>query len=402
MKYIIKNIKKFIKDDTFIFLLVILTVSISCFMIHFSYGIYQNYHIKKENADTEKLPVIMDVNYTCERIYEDNFTVGQFKVNVGDIETITLDMVEELLLYLGEDIYENFYSIDFSVSINGFYMICLMGYSEDGFYISDEILNSYNTGMLYCRGELISREQYKNGEHVAVVFDYHNINKGNSPLIESMLIDENHIEVGGKTYEIIGYNNHFPEQVMVPVTTLPGNTPICSRNIGFYFYDTVTVYEYNKICEGVELIFGDLATVRPMKLPDTDTIRLYNTIIVIAIAISILAALNFAILYRYILSKRYRQISCMRLCGMSYGKTICTYLIECLAITMPVYVITCVAFEKLILPWLSELYKYGFRSFNVKIYLVMFGIYFGVSIVILLIMLCGNIKKNVLLCEGKK
>lgn len=48
MKYIWCNIKNFFKHKKLIFILTVFSVICSCIMIHFSYGLYQNYQLKKE------------------------------------------------------------------------------------------------------------------------------------------------------------------------------------------------------------------------------------------------------------------------------------------------------------------------------------------------------------------
>lgn len=51
MKYILKNIKLFIKNEKMVFLLVLLCVVTSSFIISFSYGLYQNYNVVKEEEN---------------------------------------------------------------------------------------------------------------------------------------------------------------------------------------------------------------------------------------------------------------------------------------------------------------------------------------------------------------
>ncbi len=53
MRYVIKNIKSFIINEKLIFIVTILCVLLSAFVINFSYGLYYNYNAKIVDAEFE-------------------------------------------------------------------------------------------------------------------------------------------------------------------------------------------------------------------------------------------------------------------------------------------------------------------------------------------------------------
>ena len=59
MKYIFLNIKNMFQHEKFITFIIILCVFLSSFVLNFSYGLYQNYNIKKyeENSKLDEIVV---------------------------------------------------------------------------------------------------------------------------------------------------------------------------------------------------------------------------------------------------------------------------------------------------------------------------------------------------------
>lgn len=101
--------------------------------------------------------------------------------------------------------------------------------------------------------------------------------------------------------------------------------------------------------EKTEKIFGDKAVVAAANLPDDDAVYLYNTIIMVTIFITLVSAINFAVLYRYILSSRKQALMVYRICGLSFCRVVLLYLGECTALTITAYFIGVLLFENVIL-----------------------------------------------------
>lgn len=121
---------------------------------------------------------------------------------------------------------------------------------------------------------------------------------------------------------------------------------------------------------------------------------LYNTIIMVTIFITIVSAINFAILYRYILSSRKQSLMVYRICGMSFARVVLLYLGECVVLTVPAYVIGALLFEHVILKKVSKYYDYMSNSYSSYVYMVLFAIYFILSLLILLFMIIYALKTD--------
>ena len=399
MKYTFKNIKNFIKDDLLVFIMVVMTVVVSAFMIHFSYGVFQNYEIKKESISEEQNFIVIRGDYEFEEIIDESFDGGPYKLADYNGETVTVGMLKTFGEELDKRVYDKIIGVSTGVNFHNYNIPCNFGYYDYGIGLSKEAYKNAKNGLMGITGRYFTEEDFREGRKVAIVFDYEHVNVGSCPLTMEQLYDEKHIKLGDELFEIIGYHGGYPDTPKIPITAMSDDTQVIA-SIVIDFEDSVTLYEYKNVCEAAQKAFGDIVWVDPVKLPNVDTIRLYNTMIIIAVIISAIAAINFAILYRYILRKRYKQISYMRLCGMKYSGTVFMYLGECLLISIPVYMITAFSFAKWILPWMSDMYAYGFESYNIYVYFALFGIYFGTSLIVLLVMLFTGIKKNRIISEG--
>ena len=57
MKYILKNLKALIKNEGMIFMLMIVCIISSSLIINFSYGLYQNYNVIKNESKSDLLAI---------------------------------------------------------------------------------------------------------------------------------------------------------------------------------------------------------------------------------------------------------------------------------------------------------------------------------------------------------
>lgn len=119
----------------------------------------------------------------------------------------------------------------------------------------------------------------------------------------------------------------------------------------------------------------DLVYLQPIEFTAATEIYYYKTIILISVIIAVLAAINMAILYRYILKIRLSQLAMLRICCCSKGRAIVSYLHECLIINAPLFALTHLVYHKLIMPRLSGLFPNMAGAYSFKLYAAVFGIY---------------------------
>ena len=107
----------------------------------------------------------------------------------------------------------------------------------------------------------------------------------------------------------------------------------------------------------------------------------------ISILIAVLASINFAVLYQYILSKRRKTLGIFRLCGCTKFKVLIIFLSECMFITMPTFALTSLCYDKLVIPVLAKHFEYIESAYSFKMYLIIFLIYVFCSLAVLTLMI---------------
>lgn len=405
MKYIGKNIISFRKNDGFLFLLVVLSVSVSVLMIHFSYGLFQNYQLEKRYhlSGVKEFHVTVQGDFTKEdiRTYKGRSLPDSRSVyhQTGDAGSyVTTGMLSDFIKNMGSGFEDSMDYIKVYPVVEELDLEC--GFTvEDGHIVSSPAYNGlFHQGMDYfiSQGRNFTKEEYASGKKVAICWDLYSTNYYydeedilhlNSPITESMMSDEYTLQLGGENYRIIGFGQAGGnmERPIIPVTSLPEDTPLM-QTIDFNFHKSITLQQYLFLEKIVEETFGDKATLQPLALPSEESMYLYNTMIGIAVMISMVSALNFAILYRYILNKRKRDLNIYRICGLRFWGAVKLYLAECILITLPIYFVGVLFFSKLVLPEVAGHYQYMDYSFSPAVYLCLFALYYLVSIGVLLLM----------------
>lgn len=369
MKYIIKNIKSFINSEKLIFLLVLLCVVTSSFIINFSYGLYQNYKVLKEEEENE-----LDMFYAS---FDNSGTFFASKEKLkSTLLTFSDELNEAVDMYFTTLTCEELKDLGDNIIIIRF---CI----KNGNIVPCELFeyNLTRQGLIYS-GRYLSEEEEKNGERVALI-EVDNLNGKITEDSKRLVVDDETVMFQGNEYKIIGTQTLEP--LIVPFNSLNDNTPI--NEILFHFKKPVTRSQYSEIKEKLELNFPDIVQVPDLDIPEAENYYLYNTIILISILIAVLAAINFAFLYRYILSKRTKTLAVYRICGCTKAKALGMFLGECMLIAIPAFTFTTLAYDRLVLPKLGRYFEYIESAYSPKLYLLISAIYITVTFIVLVLMM---------------
>lgn len=265
---------------------------------------------------------------------------------------------------------------------------------KDGLIIkSDEFEKEVEDNAMLESGRYFTEEEYRKGEKVAICWDYLHWNTMSSPVSKRMAVDKKILHIQGKDYKIIAYGIIDIDRPVIPITSLEDTTPFTGE-IVFNFKKPIRQEQYDIVVEKTEKIFGDKAVVAAANLPDDDAVYLYNTIIMVTIFITLVSAINFAVLYRYILSSRKQALMVYRICGLSFCRVVLLYLGECTALTITAYFIGVLLFENVILKKISGYYEYMSSSYSSYIYFVLFAVYFLISLLVLTLMIIYALKTD--------
>lgn len=373
MKYIFKNMIGFIKLDKMICFLSVVSIVVSAFVINFSYGVYQNYNIVLGDAVMGEDELSMFFRNTPE-------------------DYVTKDMLDTCIQEL----------IDNSSNMNNHVHMCRAGGMIDGMYyqfnfsmdedsieVADVLAENLYRNELITEGSYWSSINEKEGTLVALCYDC----RADDMFIEfakSLIQEDGTLLVGGKNYTIIGYQywteNGTP---LIPYSTIDSNTQI--EDFLIMFDEKISRPTYTWIVEMFERVMGDKVDFWEVPGIDKDSYYTYRTIIIVVMLLTVVSAINYTILYLYIMVKRKKQTKVFRICGMPLWKINFINIGECLLISTPLYAVTTIVYDRLILPHMDAYFPYMKNSYSLGIYLLIFGIYFLTSVIVCSIMI---IRKN--------
>ncbi len=395
MNYIWCNIKSFFINKKPIFILTIFSVVCSCIMIHFSYGLFQNYQLKKQYDLSDKREIALTLQGIFEEIEDQELNEDEFylKADEPSDHYVTLELLKKYLAEFDDSFEEKLRYIEATAVVDELPFRMDFSIKNGEIIKSDEFEKELEDNAILESGRYFTGEEYQNGEKVAISWDYKHWNTLSSPVSNRLAVDENTLRIQGKNYEIIAYGTIDNDRPTIPITSLDDTTPFTERII-FHFRKPVRQEQYDAVAEKTEQIFGDKAVLEPASLPDDDAIYLYNTIIIVTIFITLVSAINFAILYRYILSSRKQSLMVYRICGMSFGRVVLLYLGECVALTVPAYLMGILLFENMILKKVSGYYEYMNDNYSSYVYFILFVVYFLLSVLILTVMIIHALKTD--------
>ncbi|GHU52687.1 hypothetical protein FACS1894132_02900 [Clostridia bacterium] len=456
---IFKNIYNFFTKQKAFFILLIVSITISTLILNFSYGLYQNYNIIKTNTkinDSNELKYLgIGINYYDEEHYltqkklKEVFSNSIFdgmhfsvRFNIKDFYEKQLEMQkisdeinkkseEELLKNMTPEEQIEYYKIFDEIkkkqkeaeekyqkdleenkinnpsnrtrpNINRPSTIEASFVNKNGLLVRGNVdmwLNSNDVNIRLSSGRPYSEKEYINGEKVVMLLN----DSGNDEfsLVKNYVVD-NHIIIQGESYEVVGYSGILYGN-MIPFTSVSSETEVTNH---FEIWadpngkKIFTNQQYQKIKSVLTAGLGDLITMPEPEFPDTENYYFYNTIIIISILISVVSALIIALLYNYILIRRWKSLTIFRLCGCTRMKIIGMYLAECLVISVPIFLLSTVAYDRFLLPLLAKRYENMTGAYSIKLYALIFGIYFVSSIIVLLLMIFKTIPRKAISIKG--
>lgn len=367
----------------FISFLIIINIIISAFVICFSYGIYQNYNVVIEDGESAQRELVIYPAYN----------------SGSETTSVTSKMLIDTLKSLSDDTVNNIRSIDcdavvptsaieknlfhfyFTIDKGKFLPVGEGAPFTDGEYNSFRKIAVINPKLRTEDAETLSVILADAGEQ------WQGKNIG----------DSEYVEIGGERFEIID-DTYKDGAMTAPITAFYNDTPLRLRNnswcVLIEFNTDLSRSQYDDIVNAVMMNMSDNAKIPDMDISPATELFYYRTILIVSVFISVLASLNFAVLYRFILQKRIKALTIFRICGCTKGKAVRMYLCECMLVGLPLFALTELAFAKIVLPRLSDIFEYITYAYSPVLYLAIFGIYAVSSSIVLLIMICAYIGRH--------
>ena len=348
MKYAFKNLSVFIRKEKIVFAMMVVSVFFSALLLNFSYGVYRNYHTKTAEAEinnTMLRPRIVD---------------GQ-TLTKKDLQTYSEALSPELLDAMEVICAETVPADGPGAEMGGTFK---MRYRMlNGKYDISWQREAYKKTRQIKSGRFISDEEEENGAFVAVLSDDDSI----------FPHDAETISLFGNEYQVIGMYRGDSSYPIVPFLSLPDSLPFTSLLI--VFYENVTQKQYRELVKTADSVIPGILIYDEPDFPDEDSMYIYRNIMLISVLISLVSAVNFAMLYLYMVKKRSRDLAIFRICGCTRSKAIRLYVTECLLISVPVYLLGVLLYITVLQKRLSAIYEHMNEVYTPLAYLAIFAVY---------------------------
>ena len=150
-------------------------------------------------------------------------------------------------------------------------------------------------------GRMITDEEEQSSALVACV-ETSLSSKNVQESVQSIMTDDETLVFMNQEYHIVGGSGVIAN-IIVPFLSVPDD----------FVYDDVIILDfkqplnrtiYQEIIAASTKYMPDALIFPDLKLPDHDTISIFDNIIAISILISVFSAFNFVLLYHFILNKR--------------------------------------------------------------------------------------------------
>lgn len=377
MKYVLKNIRSFISNEKMIFFVTVICIIASAFVINFSYGLYYNYNTKIVEAEIDTKDLGPEISNG------ETLTKKEFQIYIEALDDKTLNSMIV--------IYASSYIDDFSIE-EGYGPLAMRFVIHDGKYnICEVTRKNYEEHGLITSGRYITNEEEATGSFSAMVWGTNESTWNEA--CEKLKNNDGTITLFGNTYEVVGtYRGNYGTPV-IPFLTVPNDLQI--DQVGFSFDKNITKSAYENMTDVAEMIIPGKLIFPEMDFPDNDTIAAYNNMIYIAVILSVISVVNYAVLYYFILQKRQRKLSIMRISGCTKKHAALMYLSECAIIVLPSYAIGTAINYCLCKKIFYNVFEYFEKAYSPKIYFVLFLIYLISFIIITTIMIAVVVSRTI-------
>lgn len=379
MRHTFLNIASLFKNERLLLAIIFICVISSAFILNFSYGLFYNYNTQKNEAEIEMKDIWPEVAENAV------LTKGELKRYVEALNGSVHSGVE--VIYAGGDISGCGFDGD------GFSQTLYMRFRfVDGeYHISEITREAWEEHSLMPFGRYITDEEEARGKQVALVWGTGEDN-WNDPCA-ALRNDDGTITLFGKTYEVVGVYSAGGGTPIVPFLTVPDELKIVDFSIVFERNITRSVYE--ALTQTAAEVIPDKLIFPEPEFPDADSIAIYNNMLAISVVISLLSIVNFAMLYRFVLKKRQRDLAVLRICGCTKTKAVLVYLAECLLLTLPAYIVGALINAVCVKSVFAGVFDFITEAYSPEIYGLIAATYFTVFLIILSFMIFGSVSRSI-------
>ena len=198
------------------------------------------------------------------------------------------------------------------------------------------------------------------------------------------------VKLGNKEYTISIIDENVA-YINIPYNTIPDDFII--SYIWVYTVEPCTPKEAAEISEKIKELFQTeyFDPPEPRVLDEVQNIQLAYGI---TAAVIIMIILNISRVYSYVLTYRKKPFAIMNICGASKRKIFLIYLVELMLTLIVTFGIALLIFHTLILQPIAVSYPNFLISMTLQTYLIIFGIYFVIAVLIMSLTISRFISKS--------
>ena len=340
-KYVVRNIKNLIRNNPVLFTVMIICQIISSLILFFSYGVFRDYNEQLRYRQITSGVIQMTIEGR-----EGQGNMDKIHEFLDKISTAGISEYDNIVIgYNTSDPFtQSYFALEYDSSDKAFH--------EDEHFVTS-IFNDIE------EGRKISMEEYRKGEHKA--------------LIGRSSAEFGDVKVGdtftfhGIDYDVVGIFYVISPQghgrIEIPFESAPDD--IYCRYISFqFFYDFSTEIKFPSLSdyEAIEAVayevFGkDVSMKKPVFIGGSDT-KYQKTMIGLIFLISLAAAINLVIMFRFILRSRRRSLAIYRINGLSPSKSILIYVCEAFIYSLSSALISLMLFLLVVMPLIGDNYRF--------------------------------------------
>lgn len=339
MKLIIKNWLDFIKNHTFLFVIMFLAQLVSILCIYFVYGVFQNNMYVLMEGDSEFRTMRASFDDKSEEV-----PVQKLIQKMSDEWGFEFDLIYLSAKGEKDTVFED-----------------RIQYKDGKIEYSDTVKKNVEGEIT---GNFASTEQYAKGEKVVVA------NSGSAEELGDFIV------LNGEEYKIIGKNDANAEwEYEIPFTAFPKTSIF--KDFSIILTDFPTREDYEKFSELMREYGGK---VDDFVIANNEDVKKQYSLIVVSILLALLSAGNLYIVYCYIFKQRKNQMVVCRLSGCSRGYARFMFFWEILINTIVSIILGLLLYILCLYPILTNWYEYLYKIYGVKEYILLTSIYFIITI----------------------
>lgn len=362
--YAVMSFRNIIRNSKLFVIFLIITQFFSVIVIVFSYGIVNHYNTKVDVAESTS----RSHDFVLKNEYKTGVSEDYLQHN--DVDSFIKEVIPNI-----------------EAKLDYFF---IMGHSEEYRVMSS---TGYSNGRYTVSSQIKNKVWIKEGE----IFVEDDEEKGNYCILATQeLIDGSGFAmIGEERYTIKGVvgTEGLDNAFYVPYKAFPENANI--YYISLLLREPLLETEFNSIVEAAERCFGD-----KMKYPQFEGIinessnRVYRDIMFVSIALILVFAIDYCVIYQFILEKRRRIFAVSRICGGSKVRLGMVYLIELLGISIATLLLGVGVFDIVLLPKAISIFEYIDIYCNNIAYLRLGVIYIIILLVVYVILILRFVKRT--------